>query len=161
MIKTNTLLCCLIAALMLPLMESCRKDSASAPAQDPEPQTAETIVWEPMAKLPHAVKECTCVFSADAAAYAGKEYLYGDNVTAAFVKLDGKQRRLVNVKVEESEQGHIVKTFHDGFYWMRVDLQQEQQTEEAQELFKETGTITITAKDGRSVTKKIVGECGC
>jgi len=171
--KKNTLGSCGVLALALLALLSCKKETVPSNGTTAveivetvkETDTVTTpekddITWEVMKELPNAVKETTCTFSADPEAFKNQQFLYGDNGNVAFVQLDGKRRRLVSLNFEEKGNRLVVKSFHDGFYTMKVEAQYEEATQEAQEYFNVTATITITAKDGRTVTKNVVGACG-
>jgi hypothetical protein len=59
---------------------------------------------------------------------------------------------------KDISEKHTVKTFSCKEFDLIIDIEQVGQIDET---WQQKGTLKLTTKDGKTVTKNIVGECGC
>lgn len=128
----------------------------SAPAITAQTETAISI--ETFSEFPPEVDGCSCYLSASKSDLDAQKYIYVDNREKdASMKINGEMVKFKRTEEKEVGKDHWVKKFDSKDYEVVVDLTQTG----ANGPFPQKGTIKLTKKGGQTVTKEVVGECGC
>jgi hypothetical protein len=100
-----------------------------------------------------------CLFAVDMKKYDKGEYLMATNYDSiAYVVINGQMTRFVLVEAENNESTLDVKQiFKSGDYTLRLNMKHTAGMDETNDY---KGEMAIEDKDGKIISKKLVGICG-
>lgn len=151
-----------LSAILLTFLLACGQSNASkniTPADIPttmeQPFTIDTF-----STFPPEIEGCSCYFSNDSAEFKKRAYVYmNDYAQTSFLKINGV---LTSFTLTDSKQVSETKTItkaKSDNYEMTMEVIDSIQN--GDETWLKTGTIRLTDKAGKTITKPFYGECGC
>jgi hypothetical protein len=110
--------------------------------------------------FPPEIDGCACYFCNDSLEFEKRLYIYAnDYAQTSFLKINGVMTKFVQIDFKElSTTTTIAKAISDQ-YEMTIECIDGIQS--GDETWINTGTIKLTDKKGRTLTKIFYGECGC
>jgi len=116
-------------------------------------------------KFPPEIDGCSCYFSKNETDFKeGSKYSYMDNYEkTAFVKIDGALVKFVQTNSEMITETHYKNTYksENAAQNYTLETNTERENQNGDETFLYTGTLKVTTQDGKSVSERFIGECGC
>ena len=114
--------------------------------------------------FPEEIVGCSCYFSETNTNFKNEEFLFvADYDSIAFISVNKKKvkLKLVSTTREPNTFGNYNHTdiYKSELYKVTLDIKYKDST--GYEVWWNDGTLTIENKDGKKMTKKFVGECGC
>ncbi|MDO5524136.1 MAG: hypothetical protein Q4G48_08860 [Bacteroidia bacterium] len=129
--------------------------SANAPQAGDLAFTVDTF-----STFPPEIDGCSCYFSNDSLEFKQRQYIYMNNLgKTSFVKINDSLVKFTQTGREEIDSLNVKETYKSKGYEMAVHIKHIGKN--GYETWLNTGTITLTDKNGNSVTKEFYGECGC
>lgn len=109
--------------------------------------------------LPEEIDGCSCLISENSTAFRKNEYIYVDNLqNLGFVQIDGEMIKLSLDEVENDSEMEIIAKGSNGEIDIKLDLRKSDKLDYVGSYF---GTLEVTPKNGKKITKSVFGECGC
>lgn len=120
---------------------------------------SKTLRIDTFSTFPPEIDGCSCYFSATAKELKSSTYLYADDYQkTAFVRINGVMTKFQLKETKTLAGKHTIKKFTNKAFDLVIDIKQ---TGQIDETWQQKGTLKLTSKDGKTVLKNIVGECGC
>jgi hypothetical protein len=137
-------------------------DSSSSSSSSEEGVNANDLVLtlDTFSTFPPEIDGCACYFCNDSLEFEKRLYIYAnDYAQTSFLKINGVMTKFVQIDFKElSTTTTIAKAISDQ-YEMTIECIDGIQS--GDETWINTGTIKLTDKKGRTLTKTFYGECGC
>jgi len=110
--------------------------------------------------FPNEINGCSCYFSNDSIEFKKGEYIYmNDFAETSFLKINGVLTKFTQTDFIEVNKANTKAKYKSGNYEMTIEVKNGK--ESGDETMLKSGTIILTDKNGKSVTKVFYGECGC
>ena len=123
-------------------------------------EKVETFKIDTFSTFPAEIDGCSCYFSNNSTEFKKGEYIYvNDFAETSFIKINGVLTKFKQTEYKKVEKTTIVAKFKSDNYEMTIEVVTGKQSGE--ETILETGTIKLTDKKGKTITKNFYGECGC
>lgn len=109
--------------------------------------------------IPPEIDGCACYFSNNEKEFKENKYIYADDHgNNAFLSINGVVTKFKIIKSDTFPAKHSIEVWTNDKYELIIDTKQVGQIDET---WQEIGTLRITTKEGKTITKNIYGECGC
>jgi len=155
---------------------SCKQNNENLndSATEKEVQTSKTIIKKKLENniisidhfkgFSEEIIGCSCYFSETNTNFKNEEFLFvADYDSIGFISVNKKKVKvkLVSTTREPNTFGNYnhTDTYKSELYKVTLDIKYKDST--GYEAWRYDGTLTIENKDGKKMTKKFVGECGC
>jgi hypothetical protein len=162
----------LFAAVMLLLLQSCKKETAAitentvsdsvAVVQDTVAVQDSAIAVVPVLEtfaMPLEVEGCSCYFAENKENYERERYVYVDDYgNSAYLKMNGK---MIKIQMDEGDfdPSNFSKTIENAEYKVSMTGKKISELDETM-MFQ--GQMTVEDKrSGEKITTPVYGECGC
>ena len=123
-------------------------------------EKVESFKIDTFSNFPSEIEGCSCYFSNNSTEFKKGEYIYvNDFAETSFLKINGVLTKFKQTEYKKVEKTTIVAKFNRDNYEMTIEVVTGKQSGE--ETILETGTIKLTDKKGKTITKNFYGECGC
>lgn len=110
--------------------------------------------------LPPEIVDCSCYFSNDSNEFKNGEYIYvNDFAEISFLKINGTMRKFVQTSFRKIDLSHSKAEYQSDGYKMTIEILEVKQS--GYETSLKSGTIKLTDKNGKTITRSFYGECGC
>lgn len=110
--------------------------------------------------FPAEIDGCSCYFSNDSIAFKKGEYIYiNDYAQISFLKINGVLIKFTQTAFQEVDSLNVIAKYKGEEYRMTIEIRDGMQN--GDETWLKTGTIKLTNKNGKTITKTFYGECGC
>ncbi len=143
---------------LLALFSACNQNNAdSTPSSEMPNEQGLTI--DTFSTVPPEIISCPCFFSNDSTEFHKGKYIYiSDPTKIAFLKINGTLTKFTQTDFKTIDSLNIKAQYQNINYELTIEAKLEIRGEESA---LETGTIKLTDKKGKAVTKTFYGECGC
>ena len=158
----NKILTKVLMVFLLAFLVACRQNNSGEKTQQvDDSQTATQILTiDTFSTFPPEIDGCSCYFSSDSLEFKRSHYIYmNDYAQTCFMKLNGVLTKFVQVDFQESDSRKINAKYKNDTYEVIIESQTEVQNGDETSLL--TGTIKVTDKNGKTISKTFYGECGC
>ena len=119
----------------------------------------QSILVDTFSTFPPGIDGCACYFSNSKEEFKNKSYVYVDNYQdTAFVCINGLMTKFKLVDSKEISEKHLIKRFDNDDFELIIDIKEIGQLDET---WQQKGSLKLTRKGGKTIIKKIYGECGC
>ena len=123
-------------------------------------EKVETFKIDTFSTFPAEIDGCSCYFSNNSTEFKKGEYIYvNDFAETSFIKINGVLTKFKQTEYKKTNKTTIVAKFKSDNYEMTIEVVDVKQSGEETSLKK--GTIKLTNKKGKTITKNFYGECGC
>jgi len=123
-------------------------------------EKVETFKIDTFSTFPAEIDGCSCYFSNNSTEFKKGEYIYvNDFAETSFIKINGVLTKFKQTEYKKINKTTIVAKFKSDNYEMTIEVVDVKQSGEETSLKK--GTIKLTNKKGKTITKNFYGECGC
>jgi hypothetical protein len=161
--KTNKKLqSSVLTIIILTLLFSCgqaktNKDVSHIDSKSIEQQS---ISIDSFSDFPQEIDGCSCYFSNDSTDFYNKQYIYvNDFAQTSFLKINGVMTKFTQTEYKEIDEENVKAKYTSDNFEMTIEVKDG--IHNGDETMLKTGTITLTDKNGKTVTKTFYGECGC
>lgn len=122
-------------------------------------QSGNKLTVTPYSEFPPEIDGCSCYYSTSQSEFKKSNWIYTyDYQILAFMNIDGRMNRLRLNQSLDRNDGSSERKLSNEDYQVVVDVKQVGQVDET---FQHSGTIKVTASDGKTFVSPIYGECGC
>ncbi len=162
MIGKNKMLLTFLSAIILTFLLACGQNNSNKNIAHADTTTTaeQSFTIDTFSTFPPEIDGCSCYFSNDSAEFKKGVYIYmNDYAQASFLKINGV---LTSFTLTDSKQVSETKTItkaKSDNYEMTMEVIDSIQN--GDETWLKTGTIRLTDKAGKTITKPFYGECGC
>lgn len=151
-----------LAFVVLLFFNACNQASSpnsQTPAEDPSMEAKELSI-DTFSTFPPEIDGCSCYFSSDSIAFKKGVYVYmNDYGTISFLKINGVLTKFTQTDLKEfGEKKRIIKAKNDQY---EMTLEVIDGIQNGDETWLKSGTIKLSDKKGKTITKSFYGECGC
>lgn len=156
--KTNKrFLSSVLTFLILTLLFSCGHSRTN---KDLSINDNKSISIDTFSDFPPEIDGCSCYFSNDSTDFNNKKYIYvNDFAQTSFLKINGVMIKFTQTEYKKNDEENVqAKYISDGF---EMTIEVKDGIQNGDETSLKTGTITLTDKTGKTITKTFYGECGC
>ena len=123
-------------------------------------EKVETFKIDTFSTFPAEIDGCSCYFSNDSTEFKQGKYIYmNDYAEISFMKINGILTKFKQTEFKKVSKSTIIAKFKSDNYEITIEVVDGKQSGEETTL--KTGTIKVTDKNGKTVTKNFYGECGC
>ena len=120
----------------------------------------QALTIDTFSTFPPEIDGCSCYFSNDSTEFKKDEYVYmNDYAQISFLKINGVLTKFTQTDFKEIDSLNVKAKYKSDNYEMTIDTKDGIQN--GDETWVKTGTIKLTDKKGKTVTKTFYGECGC
>ncbi len=120
----------------------------------------QAITVDTFSVFPPEIDGCSCYFSNDSTELRQDKFIYAnDYAETSFLKINGVMTKFTQTDFKEIDKENVIAKYKSDKYEMTIEARDGKQN--GDETWLKTGTITLTDKAGRTLTKKFYGECGC
>lgn len=120
----------------------------------------QTLKIDTFSTLPPEIDGCSCYFSNDSTEFKSGEYIYMNNYDQiSFLKINGVLTKFSQTNFKEIDSLRVKAKYKSDNYQMTIDIKEVIQS--GDETWLKIGTIKLTDKKGKTITKTFYGECGC
>lgn len=152
----------LFMAIILTFLLACRQNSSKKSISQKGSLTTDNqgLTIDTFSTFPPEIDGCSCYFSNDSTEFKKGEYIYmNDLAQTSFLKINGVLTKFAQTDFKEIDSLNLVAKYKSENYEMTIEAKDG--TQNGAETGLKTGTIKLTDKSGKSITKKFYGECGC
>ncbi len=151
----NKFLPTFLSLVTLTLLFACGQNNA-----DKNVAQTNNIAIDTFSIFPAEIDGCSCYFSNDTTEFKKGKYIYmNDYAETSFLKINGVLIKFTQTDFKEIDSVNIIAKYKSDNYEITIESKDEMQN--GDETWLKTGTITLTDKKGKTVTKTFYGECGC
>ena len=147
---------------MLTFLFACGQSSSnkSVTQTDKIKPDAEVLTIDTFSTFPPEIDGCSCYFSNDSTEFNKREYIYmNDFAQTSFLKINGVLTKFTQTDFKEVSKTTTVAKAKSDKYEMTIEVIDCKQIGDETSL--KSGTIKLTDKKGKIITKTFYGECGC
>lgn len=120
----------------------------------------EVLTIDTFSTFPPEIDGCSCYFSNDRAEFKKGKYIYtNDYAGTSFLKINGVMTRFTQTDFKVIDKTTTVAKAKSDKYEMTIKVVDDRQN--GYETWLKKGGITLTDKNGKTITKTFYGECGC
>jgi hypothetical protein len=120
----------------------------------------QALTIDTFSTFPPEIDGCSCYFSNDSTEFKKREYIYmNDYAQTSFLKVNGVLTKFTQADFKEIDSLNIIAIYKSDSYEMTIESKDGIQN--GDETWLKTGTIKLTDKNGKTITKTFYGECGC
>jgi len=120
----------------------------------------EVLTIDTFSTFPPEIDGCSCYFSNDLTEFKKGEYIYmNDYAQTSFLKINGVLTKFAQTDFKEIDSLNVIAKYKSDKYQMTIESKNGIQN--GDETWLKTGTIKLTNKNGKTITKLFYGECGC
>lgn len=154
----------LLFTAMIVTFTSCQKEKQT-PVAEPAAENATPAEMRPLlltsfTEVPTEIDGCSCFLSTDSLDFKHNRYLYADDLQeSAFMMVNGIMVKFSRTSHTDKDSLNSLSTYKAENIELTIESTKTRQT--ADEVWQETGTITVERSDGQAITKTFFGECGC
>jgi hypothetical protein len=162
MVIKSKLLPTLLTAVMLTFLFACGQSNSnkSVTQTDNIKPDELTLTIDTFSTFPPEIDGCSCYFSNDSTEFKKSEYIYmNDYAQTSFLKISGVLTKFTQTDFKEIDSLNVKAKYKSDNYEMTIESKDGIQN--GDETWLKTGTIKLTDKKGKTITKTFYGECGC
>lgn len=151
-----------LTVLTLTFLLACGQNNSSEKEQQADNSQTDnrTLTIDTFSTFPPEIDGCSCYFSNDSTEFKNSHYIYmNDYAQTCFVKLNGVLTKFVQIDFKENDSREIKAKYKNDSYEMIIESKGA--TQNGDETWLQTGTIKVTDKKGKTITRSFYGECGC
>ena len=147
--------------MLIFLLGCVQNNSNENPQRSNDPQTENQILTiDTFSTFPAEIDGCSCYFSNDSSEFKKSHFIYmNDYAQICFVKLNGVLTKFVQIDFKENDSREINAKYKNDSY--EIIIESTGAIQNGDETWLQTGTIKVTDKNGKTITKPFYGECGC
>lgn len=120
----------------------------------------QTLTIDTFKTFPTEIDGCSCYFSNDSTEFKKGEYIYmNDFAEISFLKINGVLTKFKQTEFKEVDKTTRIAKAKSDKYEMSIEIHDGIQS--GDETWLTTGTIKLTDKTGKTISKTFYGECGC
>lgn len=132
----------------------------SCKSERTEPQPDQPFTVDSFTEFPPEIDGCSCYFANDSIEFNAEKYIYmNDFAETSFVKINDTLIKFKQISHNQIDSLNTVAKYRSTNYNMILKVKDKWSN--GYETYLNEGTIEITDKNGRTVTLKFYGECGC
>lgn len=121
---------------------------------------SQMLTIDTFSTFPPEIDGCSCYFSNDSTEFKNHKYIYAnDYAETSFLKINGVITKFIQIDFKEIDSLNVIEKYKSDSFEMIIELKEGIQN--GDETWLKTGTIKLTDKTGKTLTKKFYGECGC
>jgi len=110
--------------------------------------------------FPPEIDGCSCYFSNNSTEFKKGEYIYiNDFAEVSFLKINGILTKFTQTDYKVIDKTTTIAKAKSELYEITIEVKDGKQSGEETSL--KSGTIKLTDKNGKTITKTFYGECGC
>jgi len=151
-----------LTIIILTLLFSCGQTRTKKEVSHIESKSIEqqSFSIDTFSDFPQEIDGCSCYFSNDSTDFYNKKFIYvNDFAQTSFLKINGVMTKFTQTEYKEIEEENVKAKYTSDNFEMTIEVKDGIQN--GDETMLKTGTITLTDKNGKTVTKTFYGECGC
>jgi len=120
----------------------------------------EVLTLDTFSTFPPEIEGCSCYFSNDSTEFKKGEYIYmNDLAQISFLKINGVLTKFTQIEFKDIDKTTIIAKAKSDRYELTIEMKDVKQG--GYETSVKSGTIRLTDKNGKTITKTFYGECGC
>lgn len=158
----NKFLSIFLTAVTLTILFACGQgNSNKSVTQINDTKLGEQVLTiDTFSTFPPEIDGCSCYFSTDSTEFKKGQYIYMDDYAqTSFLKINGVLTKFTQIYFKEIDSLNAKAKFNSGNYEMTIESKDGIQN--GDETWLKIGTIILTDKKGKTMTKTFYGECGC
>jgi hypothetical protein len=110
--------------------------------------------------FPPEIDGCSCYFANNLTEFKNGEYIYiNDFAEVSFLKVNGVLTKFTQTDYKNVDKTTTMARAKSELYEITIEVKEGKPSGE--ETWLKSGTIKLSDKNGKSVTKRFYGECGC
>ena len=110
--------------------------------------------------FPPEIDGCSCYFSNDSTEFKKGQYIYmNDYAQTSFLKINGVLTKFTQKSFEQIDSTTVIAKSTSDNYDLTIEVKDGIQN--GDETWLKSGTISLTDKNGKTISKIFYGECGC
>jgi hypothetical protein len=158
----NNFLPTFLTAVTLIFLFACGQigsNKSLTPTKNIKPEV-EVLTIDTFSTFPPEISGCSCYFSNDSAEFNKGQYIYmTDYDQISFLKINGVLTKFTQTDFKKVNKSTIVGKAKSDKFEMTIEIIDGKQS--GYETSLKSGTIELTDKNGKTITKTFYGECGC
>ncbi len=158
----NKFLPTFLTAITLTFLFACGQNNSNKNISQADNLTTDdqVLTIDTFSTFPPEIDGCSCYFSNDSTEFRKSEYIYiNDYAQTSFLKISGVLTKFTQTDFKEIDSLNVKAEYKSDNYEMLIESKDSIQN--GDETWLKTGTITLTDKKGKTITKTFYGECGC
>ena len=151
-----------LTAVLLTFLFACGQNNSnkSATQADNTKPDEPTFTIDTFSTFPPEIDGCSCYLSNDSTEFKNGEYIYvNDYAQTSFIKISSVLTKFTQTDLKEIDSLNVIAKYKSDKYEMTIKTKNGRQN--GDETWLKTGTIKLTGKNGKTITKTFYGECGC
>jgi len=162
MIFKNKFISTILIAITVTFLFACGQsnNNKNVTQTDNEIIDDQVMTIDTFSTFPPEIDGCSCYFSNDSTEFKKSEYIYmNDYAQTSFLKINGVLTKFTQTDSKEIDSLNVIAKYKGDNYEMTIESKDGIQN--GDETWLKTGTIKLTDKKGKTITKTFYGECGC
>lgn len=158
----NKFLPTILTAITLTFLFACEQGNFNKNITQADNATTDNqaLSIDTFSTFPPEIDGCSCYFSNDSTEFNKREYIYmNDFAQTSFLKINGVLTKFTQTDFNEVNKTTTVAKAKSDKYEMTIEVIDGKQS--GYETSLKSGTIKLTDKNGKTITKTFYGECGC
>jgi len=120
----------------------------------------QVLTIDTFSTFPPEIDGCSCYFSNNSTEFKKGEYIYiNDFAEVSFLKINGILTKFTQTEFKNVDKTTTIAKAKSELYEITIEVKEGKQSGEETSL--KSGTIKLTDKNGKTITKTFYGECGC
>lgn len=151
-----------ISVIALTFIFACGQNSSNKKVTQADniPTDQQSMTIDTFSTFPPEIDGCSCYFSNDSTEFKNKKYIYiNDLAQTSFLKINGVLTKFTQTEFKDINKTTKIAKAKSEKFEMTIEIHDIIQN--GDETWLNTGTIKLTDKNGKTITKTFYGECGC
>ena len=147
-------------AIAMILFVACGQRNSNKNIERADHVNSQVLSIDTFSAIPPEIEGCSCYFSNDSTEFKKAEYIYmNDFAQISFLKINGVLTKFTQTDYKKVSKTTTIAKAKSDLYEITVEVKDGKQN--GYETSFKSGTIRLTDKNGKTITKTFYGECGC
>jgi len=151
-----------ISVITLTFLFACGQGNPKKNIEQTENLTTnnQVLTIDTFSTFPPEIVGCSCYFSNNSTEFNKDEYIYmNDLAQISFLKINGVLTKFTQTDFKNIDKTTTIAKAKSDLYEITIEVKDGKQS--GYETSVKSGTIRLTDKNGKTITKTFYGECGC
>lgn len=148
------------SAIAMTIFVACGQRNSNKNIEQAGNVNSQVLSIDTLSTFPPEIDGCSCYFSNDSTEFKKAEYIYmNDFAQISFLKINGVLTKFTQTDYKKVSKTTTIAKAKSDLYEITVEVKDGKQN--GYETSFKSGTIRLTDKNGKTITKTFYGECGC
>jgi hypothetical protein len=151
-----------ISVITMTFLFACGQGNSNKNIEQTENLTTnnQVLTIDTFSTFPPEIEGCSCYFSNNSTEFKKGEYIYmNDLAQISFLKINGILTKFTQTDFKNIDKTTTIAKAKSDLYEITIEVKEEGKS--GYETSGKSGTIRLTDKNGKTISKTFYGECGC